>query len=58
MKSTMIAGCLVAGALALPAADCSWLASPVSGKQWRLQLADGGRTLMFGALRGTQVILR
>ena len=29
-----------------------------SSKQWCLQLADGGTTLKFGALRGTQVILR
>ena len=27
-------------------------------KQWCLQLADGGTTLKFGALRGTQVIFR
>ena len=26
--------------------------------QWTLQLADGGKTLKFGALCGTQVILR
>ena len=29
-----------------------------SSKQWCLQLADGGTTLKFGALSGTQVILR
>jgi hypothetical protein len=29
-----------------------------SNKQWCLQLADGGKTLQFGALRGTQVIVR
>ena len=29
-----------------------------SSKQWCLQLADGGKTLKFGALSGTQVILR
>ena len=29
-----------------------------SSKQWCLQLADGGTTLKFGALRGTQVIVR
>jgi hypothetical protein len=27
-------------------------------KQWCLQLADGGTSLKFGALRGTQVIVR
>ena len=29
-----------------------------SNKQWCLQLTDGGTTLKFGALRGTQVIFR
>ena len=29
-----------------------------SSKQWCLLLADGGKTLQFGALRGTQVIVR
>ena len=29
-----------------------------SSKQWCLQLADGGKTLKFGALRGTQLIVR
>ncbi|MBQ6339396.1 MAG: autotransporter-associated beta strand repeat-containing protein, partial [Kiritimatiellae bacterium] len=29
-----------------------------SSKQWCLQLADGGRALKFGALRGTQLIFR
>ena len=29
-----------------------------SNKQWCLQLADGGTTLKFGALRGTQVFVR
>ncbi len=29
-----------------------------SSKQWHLKLADGGKTLQFGAQRGTQVIVR
>ena len=29
-----------------------------SSKQWCLLLADGGKTLQFGALRGTQLIVR
>ena len=29
-----------------------------SSKQWCLQLADGGSTLKFGALRGSQLIVR
>ena len=26
--------------------------------QWKLHLADGGKTLKFGALRGTRLIVR
>ena len=29
-----------------------------SSKQWHLKLVDGGKTLQFGAQRGTQLILR
>ena len=29
-----------------------------SSKQWHLKLVDGGKTLQFGAQRGTQVIVR
>ena len=29
-----------------------------SSKQWCLQLADGGKTLKFGALSGTQILLK
>ena len=29
-----------------------------SNLQWSLMLADGGRTLKFGPLRGTQILLR
>ena len=30
----------------------------VGNRQWSLFLADGGRTLKFGPLRGTQILLR
>ena len=29
-----------------------------SNHQWNLMLVDGGRTLKFGPLRGTQILLR
>ena len=29
-----------------------------NARQWCLQLADGGRTLKFGAARGTQILFR
>ena len=29
-----------------------------SNRQWRLMLVDGGRTLKFGPLRGTQILLK